>query len=352
MEKQYHAIGLMSGTSLDGLDIAFCNISGNEDRWNYRIIEAATFPYPDEWKKRLSVADSGTAAELAQLDVDYGTYCGGLARTFILEHGIHPDFIASHGHTIYHQPEKRLTLQIGKGSAIAAASGLPVVNDFRSLDVALGGQGAPLVPIGDRLLFGEYNYCLNLGGFGNISFEAGGERVAYDICPVNIILNLLSSGEGQPYDKDGEMARSGKADDRLLEQLNSVSYYSRIFPKSLGKEWVEREILPILGSSGLGVRDLMATLCEHIALQVALAASHNDKSSILVTGGGAFNGYLMERIRAATTKEIIIPDPLTVNFKEALVFALLGVLRIRGENNCLRSVTGAEKDNCGGTIWL
>jgi anhydro-N-acetylmuramic acid kinase len=352
MDNHYQVLGLMSGTSLDGLDIALCDMHEDEGRWSYRIMEAVTFPYPDAWKDRLSHTDSGTAAELAQLDVDYGTYCGGLAKAFILEHGIHADFISSHGHTIFHQPEKKLTLQIGKGSAIAAASGLPVVNDFRSLDVALGGQGAPLVPIGDRLLFGKYDYCLNLGGFGNISFESGGDRVAYDICPVNIVLNQLSAREGLPFDNDGRIARSGKTDDMLLERMNSLSYYNSPFPKSLGREWVEREFLPIIGSSRLSTRDFMSTVCDHIALQVARAASHEGMSSILVTGGGAFNSYLMERIRAATTKEIIIPDPLTVNFKEALVFAFLGVLRIRGENNCLRSVTGAEKDNCGGSIWV
>jgi anhydro-N-acetylmuramic acid kinase len=352
MNKHYQVIGLMSGTSLDGLDIAFCDIYEDEGNWGFRIIAAETLPYPDGWKERLSRADSVTAEELAQLDVDYGTYSGRLAKAFILKYGIQPDFIASHGHTIFHQPEKKLTLQIGKGSAIAVASGLPVVNDFRSLDVALGGQGAPLVPIGDRLLFGEYDYCLNLGGFGNISFERDGERAAYDICPVNIVLNQLSAREGRPFDNGGGMARSGKADTRLLERLNSSDYYNKPYPKSLGREWVEREFLPVIESSELNTRDIMATLCDHIALQVARAASHNDKSSILVTGGGAFNGYLMDRIRAATEKEIMIPDPLTVNFKEALVFALLGVLRIRGENNCLRSVTGAEKDNCGGSIWV
>ena len=351
MTKNYHVIGLMSGTSLDGLDIACCDFSEEAGKWSYKINVAETLPYPQAWIDRLSGAESGTAPDLARLDVDFGHYCGDAVKTFIQRNSIHPDFIASHGHTIFHDPSRKLTLQIGKGAAIAAETGLTVINDFRSLDVALGGQGAPLVPIGDRLLFGAYDYCLNLGGFGNISFEREGERVAWDICPVNIVLNYLSRKKGKPYDPDGQMARSGKPDKSLLERLDSIEYYKKPFPKSLGKEWLIREFLPLIENSHAEVNDLLSTVCEHIAGQVAAATSHENKASILVTGGGALNAFLVESIRKATQKQVIIPDILTVNFKEALIFAFLGVLRLRGENNCLRTVTGAMKDNCGGAVW-
>lgn len=342
----------MSGTSLDGLDIAYCQFERSGTKWSFRIHCAETVPYSEEWRTRLSNLEKGSALDLATTDTEYGHLAGSLTRTFIDKHNIFPDFIASHGHTVFHQPEKRITWQIGKGSSIAAETGLPVVCDFRSLDVALGGQGAPLVPIGDRLLFGEYDYCLNLGGFANISHEKDGERIAYDICPVNIVLNHLAGKTGKAFDPSGQMARSGDLSPALFDELNRLSYYGKLPPKSLGKEWVLSHIFPVLENAPIQINDQMNTFCEHIAAQVAKSTAGQGKGKMLITGGGAFNGYLVERIKELSGNEIILPDENTINFKEALIFAFLGVLRWREETNCLRSVTGAGKDTSGGAIYF
>ena len=206
IKDHYKVIGLMSGTSLDGADIAYCTFRLINNKWNYELLQVETIPYSQEWRSRLSSVEKGSALDLAITDSDYGCYLGQLTRNFIVTHELTPDFISSHGHTIFHQPEKKLTLQIGKGSAIVAETGHPVICDFRSLDVNLGGQGAPLVPIGDRLLFNDFDFCLNLGGFANISFEKEEKRIAFDICPVNIVLNYLAGRVGKPYDPSGEMA--------------------------------------------------------------------------------------------------------------------------------------------------
>ena len=341
----------MSGTSLDGVDIACCTFDNDENRWRYRIEYAETIPYSTQWKKLLAGVESGSALDLATTDTGYGQLLGRLTREFISKYSIQPDFIASHGHTIFHQPENQLTYQIGNGAAIAAETGLPVVCDFRSHDVALGGQGAPLVPIGDKLLFGDAGFCLNIGGFANISFDKDGSRIAYDVCPANIVLNHLAGLAGQEYDADGRMAAAGNVITPLLETLNNLPYYGIAFPKSLGKEWVIAQIHPLLEGSGYHVNDLLATFCEHIAIQVAKAAKSGKDTKLFITGGGAFNGYLTGRIRHHAVPDVVIPDPLTVNFKEALIFAFLGVLRMRNEVNSLRSVTGAIKDSSGGAIY-
>ncbi|NQV03341.1 MAG: anhydro-N-acetylmuramic acid kinase, partial [Bacteroidia bacterium] len=265
--------------------------------------------------------------------------------------------------------------QIGKGAAIAAETGLPVVCDFRSTDVALGGQGAPLVPIGDQLLFTDYHYCLNLGGFANISFVQEGKRIAYDICPANMVLNTLANQAGQAFDDNGNMARSGKILPGLLESLNHLSYYHQPAPKSLGKEWVESTINPLLDPliqhpatlslrgaeaarepkqerRGNKIQDLLHTFCEHIAIQAGNNTGINRVDKLLITGGGAMNSYLVERIRHYAAPQIILPDLQTIHFKEALIFAFLGLLRWRNEINILSSVTGAKRDSVGGAIYL
>jgi anhydro-N-acetylmuramic acid kinase len=350
-EISYKVTGLMSGTSLDGVDIAFCTFNFREGKWKYTIAKAETIPYSNEWKKRLSELENHNALEFAAADAEYGHYLGKITHAFHQKYKLIPNFIASHGHTIFHQPVSKLTAQIGKGSAIAAETGFPVVCDFRSTDVALGGQGAPLVPVGDRLLFAQYTYCLNLGGFANISYEESGSRIAFDICPANIVLNYLTGFLDKDYDENGSLASSGNPAPALLEALNNLEFYHRPPPKSLGKEWVISEIHPLLKHSGIPVSDKLSTCVEHIAIQVAGALTPSPSSTLLVTGGGAFNGFLIERIRALTGVELVVPDPLTINFKEALIFAFLGVLRWRGEINCLKSCTGASHDNVGGAIY-
>ena len=341
----------MSGTSLDGVDLAFCSFDRKNDQWCYKITETETVQYPKEWKNRLSDLENGNALTFAQTDIDYGHYLGMICQAFLLRHDLHPDFIASHGHTIFHVPANRMTYQIGKGALIAAGAGYPVISDFRSLDVALGGQGAPLVPIGDRLLFGNFDYCLNLGGFGNISYEFENRRIAFDVCPVNIALNHYAKLAGYEYDNDGEMAGTGKLNSGLINSLNQLSYYHKSPPKSLGKEWVLAEFLPVLENFNLPVPDILKTVCEHISTQIAKVIPHDSKKKMLVTGGGAFNGYLIDNIREKAGVQVILPDPLTINYKEALIFAFLGVLRWRNEPNCLKTVTGASKDNIGGSIF-
>jgi anhydro-N-acetylmuramic acid kinase len=275
-----------------------------------------------------------------------------MVNRFRQEHPGPCDAVASHGHTIFHQPQLMLTTQIGDGDAIAAETGLPVVFNFRNLDVALGGQGAPLVPIGDRLLFGQYDACLNLGGFSNISYEEpSGSRVAFDVCPCNMALNHLSRMEGLAFDKNGQLARSGTVDKALLAKMNALDYYRRPMPKSLGKEWFVSNFLPLFSSGTYDARTLLRTTVEHIAEQITWAIKGHSISTMLVTGGGAKNKFLLARLQAMIPGcRITVPADDIIDYKEAIIFALLGYLRLQKQNNCLGSVTGARHDNCGGDI--
>ena len=350
---KYNVIGLMSGTSLDGLDIAFCRFSVDNNQWKYELLNCQTIAYPEHWKQKLLSLETADAQTFEQTNVDYGHYLGGLVSDFIVRHSIKADFVASHGHTIFHQPEKKLTVQIGAGSAISSRSNLPVVCDFRTLDVALGGQGAPLVPIGDKLLFAEYDFCLNLGGFANVSYEHKGERIAYDICPVNIVMNAIAEKQGKPFDDSGNMAKEGMLSGYLLNEFNQIGFYKMIMdsPKSLGKEWVIKNINPLIEQYEISDEDLLRTFCEHIAFQIGKSLKSKPKGKILVSGGGVYNHFLMECIKQNTEHELVILDKNTIEYKEALIFAFLGVLRMRNEVNCLKSVTGAQRDSCGGAIY-
>lgn len=350
--KEYNVIGLMSGTSLDGLDIVLCNFRKLPDRWSYKIIRKKTIPYPADWKTRLLRANNLSGLDLVILDKEYGEYLGELVVNFIEEQTANVDFIASHGHTVYHQPEKRLTLQIGSGAALAAITGLKIISDFRTVDVALGGQGAPLVPMGDELLFSEYDYCLNLGGIGNISFRIAGERIAFDICPVNMAINTLMQKVNQDIDTNGEKGRSGSIIPEILIKLNALDYYKLEGPRSLGIEWFESAFLPIIEKEDCSLIDLLRTAYEHIAVQIGNVIKGSEKHTVLVTGGGAHNTFLVERIRQNSPVQFIIPDDEIIDYKESLIFAFLGVLRDRNEINCFASVTGASRDNIGGTIYV
>jgi anhydro-N-acetylmuramic acid kinase len=351
--QTYNVIGLMSGTSLDGLDIAFCRFTVDKSIWQYEIINAETKPYSDEWKRTLLSLEKADANSFQQVNVDFGVYCGRAVSDFIVKYGIKADFVSSHGHTIFHQPEKKLTVQVGSGSAIASSCKMPVICDFRSLDVALGGQGAPLVPIGDKLLFSNFDFCLNLGGFANISYEHQNKRIAFDICPVNIVMNEICEKIGKPFDDKGEIASSGMISPFLLNEFNQLLFYKLPVnvPKSLGKEWVINNINPILNEFEIETNDLLRTFCEHVAMQISKVIPGKSGSRLLITGGGAYNYFLVNRIKELTSAEIVIPDSKTIEFKEALIFAFLGVLRMRNEINCLKSVTGAREDNCGGAVY-
>ncbi len=263
-----------------------------------------------------------------------------------------PDAICSHGHTIKHEPENGFTFQIGNLPALASNLGHTVVCDFRVQDVEMGGQGAPLVPVGDELLFGSYDYCLNLGGFANISTKPNGERVAYDICAVNTVLNFLSQKTGVPYDRDGEIAASGELNEKLLEELEKLPFYGLRPPKSLGIEWVSKYIFPLLERYENSIPSLLRTYTEHAAEMIANELRDSSEEKVLVTGGGAFNDFLIKEIQRRTKTEIVIPSAEVVNYKEALIFAFLGVLKLRGENNVMSSVTGASKDHSSGVIFF
>ncbi|MCQ2260243.1 MAG: anhydro-N-acetylmuramic acid kinase [Bacteroidales bacterium] len=345
-----YILGIMSGTSLDGLDIAYCDIQDN----GFELLAAETYPYSETWTKCLSSLENASAYEYAVIDMKLGHYIGQAVNLFRSDHPGPVDLIASHGHTIFHQPHLGLTTQIGDGDAIAAETELPVVFNFRKLDVALGGQGAPLVPIGDRLLFSRYGACLNLGGIANISYELNTPkpvREAYDICPCNMALNHLARLEGKAYDKDGILARSGKVLPDLLDKMDDLDYYRQPLPKSLGKEWFVENFLPLINSQERSRRDLLCTTVEHIASQIANAVKGHSVANMLVTGGGAKNRYLIARLQAMLPAcKITVPSDLIIDYKEAIIFALLGYLRVQHRANCLSSVTGAYMDNCGGDI--
>lgn len=350
--KKYHIIGIMSGTSLDGVDLAHCTFKESTDGFSFKINACHTFPYPEYWTRRLQTLPLATAHEYAETHVEYGRYLGSLTLDFLKDHKLETDFVSSHGHTVFHNPARHYTSQIGEGAAIAAGCRLPVVCDFRTGDVAAGGQGAPLVPIGDELLFKHFDYCLNLGGFGNISMHENGNRIAFDISPVNIILNHLASLKGKPFDKNGEIALSGFIHEELLHTLNSLGYYQVAPPKSLGREWVEKEVLPLFTYYNVSAEDAARTFCEHIALQVARCVDNDPEKQMLATGGGTYNTFLMQRIAAQTAVKLVIPEPEIINYKEALIFAFLGLLRMQEKPNCLASVTGASKNISGGAVYL
>ena len=346
--KTYFAIGLMSGTSLDGLDICYAKFQ-NITNWEFEILKTETIPYSLEWKNRLQNAILLSAEDLLALDKEYGFYLGEKTQEFISKNNITDlDFIASHGHTVFHQPQRKFTLQIGDGRAIKLTTKKPVIYDFRSQDVLMGGNGAPLVPIGDELLFSQYDACLNLGGFSNISLQKNHQRIAFDISPVNVVLNYFAEKLGKNYDENGDFARNGAINFKILEQLNALTFYQKSAPKSLGVEFVNSEIFPLLKDEI--PENIIATFTEHIAEQIAKVFNDNQLKTVLVTGGGTFNTYLLEKIREKSQTELIVPDENIINFKEALIFAFMGVLRLRNEVNVLCSATGSSENHCSGIL--
>ncbi len=351
-KKTYNVIGVMSGTSLDGIDLAHIHFSIIDSKWSFEIHEAETVPYDSNWVNTLKKAVDFSEAELKKLNADYTVLLANVIKTFIERHHLENlDAVCSHGHTILHQPQNGFTLQIGNLPEIAELIGQTVVCDFRVQDVELGGQGAPLVPIGDRILFSDYDYCLNLGGFSNVSFEQDGKRIAFDISPVNTVLNFYANKLGLDYDDKGRIARLGKLDFDLQDALDKLDYYQKPFPKSLGFEFVKEIVLPLIEWHPIPTEDKMKTFIEHITFQMAVALPQK-KGRLLATGGGAYNDYLIERMQSwLPDMEIIIPDKKTLEFKEALIFALLGVLKLRNEINVLSSVTGAKHDHSSGKVF-
>lgn len=353
MQKDsYFVLGIMSGTSLDGVDIAYVNLIKKGENWQYTIFESETIPYEKKWVKILHEAIDFSKLELEKINEEYTLLLGSIIREFIEKYKIENlDAVCSHGHTILHQPQNGFTLQIGNLPIIAEILNQIVVCDFRVQDVELKGQGAPLVPVGDKMLFSNYDYCLNLGGFSNISFDVNGKRIAYDISAVNTVLNFYAEKLGFLYDDEGKLAESGNLNEDLFNELNQLAYYSESYPKSLGKEYVNQILFPILQSYNLVPKDVLRTFTEHIVFQIVKNVREN--SNVLITGGGAYNSFLIRNLQKnKPTVNWVVPEDKVIQFKEALLFAFLGVLKLRNEVNVLASVTGALHDHSSGRIWL
>ena len=347
----------MSGTSLDGLDLAYCHIWEKNGTWEFEIKNTKSVSYDAEMLNTLKDAIGLSAEKLIKLHNTYGTWLGEQALQFIDEDKLDVDYIASHGHTTHHRPEMGLTFQVGSGQHIANTSGHKVICDFRTNDLALGGQGAPLVPIGDRIFFNEYDFCLNLGGISNISFDVKGKRIAYDIGLANMILNYITRKVNLEYDDEGKLARSGKLNEGMLKGLNDLQYYLLPHPKSIGYEWFLDEVVPIVEETDDSIENLLHTsihhICDKIAQQIKLN-TNSKKQSLLVSGGGALNTFFIETLqqKLGETTKVILPEKIIIEFKEALVFALMSVLRVEQQTNVLSSVTGAKKDSSSGVVYL
>ena len=355
----YYVIGTMSGSSMDGLDIVYTKFEEKGGKWNYEILQFDCIPFSNEWTKKLLHITDISAKELIKTHVDFGHWMGNEIKNFIDKHHLHHKvhLIASHGHTVFHEPELHYTFQMGDGAAIAAINKLPVVCELRNMDIALGGQGAPIVPIGEKLLWNEYEYFLNIGGIANISFAENEQHIAFDICAANRVLNLLSNELGMAYDANGAEANKGKLNEDLLYELNDLDYYKKSFPKSLSNEFGVNEVYQIIQKYSINVGDKLNTYCHHIAQQVAKVCIKDsmETKQMLVSGGGAFNTFLMSCLKEKLAKnniEIIFPTDELIQYKEALIMGLIGVLRWREQHNVLHSVTGASSSSVGGALWM
>lgn len=376
----YRVIGIMSGSSLDGLDIAFTEFVETGGKWTFEIPAAECIAYSSGWKSKLATATTLSALDYQLLHSEYGHFIGKQINEFIERHNLHHKvhLIASHGHTSFHLPEKKVTAQLGDGAAIAAETALNVVSDLRALDVALGGQGAPIVPIGEKLLFGGFDYFLNIGGIANVSIanrvvqpsatasddeaalSVSPGYIAFDVCAANRVLNMLAADKGLDYDNEGRLAAAGNINETLLNQLNRLDYYGKAYPKSLANGFGTDSVYPMIKNSGITTEDALSTYVEHIAEQVSNVIAKEKPSTakqkkMLVTGGGALNTFLIERMKSLLAElniEVVIPDEKLVQYKEAVIMGLIGVLRWREEANVLPSVTGASRESIGGALWL
>jgi len=343
--KEYNAIGIMSGTSCDGLDLAFCRFAFESGNWSFQLKDSKMVEYSNEWKYKLRNAHTLNEQVIEALSIEFGQFIGQETCQFIQERKLNNvDFVASHGHTVFHQPENGFTLQIGNGKAIKNRLNLPVINDFRTADVRAGGQGAPLVPIGDELLFSDYDFCVNIGGIANVSYQQNGVRKAQDICIANMALNPLALEMGHEFDDKGNLAKQGVVNPQLLWKLQELDFEG----KSLGNEQYQGFLLPIVEKSNSIAETKLATLTEYIAQ--CIASFLTPKSKVLITGGGAYNEFLISKIKTYSQATIVSANKELIEFKEALIFAFLGVLKMESIPNCLSSVTGAKKDVVGGVL--
>ncbi|HEV8082193.1 MAG TPA: anhydro-N-acetylmuramic acid kinase [Chitinophagaceae bacterium] len=356
----YKVIGLMSGSSLDGLDIVFTELQETGGKWNYEIINSICMEYDETWQKKLKGAIDLQAVDYLLLHTEYGKFIGEKIKEFIGENNLQHkvNLVSSHGHTTFHLPEKKMTHQLGEGAAIASETNLPVISDLRSMDIAFGGQGAPIVPIGEKLLFTDYNYFLNIGGIANLSIHNENTVIAFDVCAANRVLNMLAEEKGLPYDDEGKISAKGNINNALLEKINSLEYFKLPYPKSLANSFGTDVIFPIIKSFEINTEDALSTFTEHICIQIKNSLKpfkQNERQKLFITGGGAFNTFLIKRLNhhlEETNFEIHIPEENVVKYKEALIMALLGILRWREQYTVLASVTGASRNSVGGAIWL
>jgi anhydro-N-acetylmuramic acid kinase len=350
-KDHYYVVGVMSGTSLDGLDLALVEFFLNRDNWEYRYLATTTSPYSNSWHEKLSKARFLDTESLCLLDRDYTDYLANQIQFFMNQNIEYPvDLVCSHGHTVHHQPEKGITVQIGNQSHLSSLLKTTVVCDFREQDVALGGQGAPLVPGGEFYLFQDYAACVNLGGFANISLLGEARLIAFDIAAANLVFNAYAQRQNLSYDAGGVIASKGVLIQSLFEELNGLSYYKLPFPKSLGVEWIGEQLEPILASyESETTENLMHTYSVHLATQILKVLPNSGK--ILFTGGGAHNTFLMDQIKKMSKAQICIPDRVMIDYKEAMVFGFLGLLKYLGKDNCFSSVTGCHHDHSSGVIF-
>lgn len=341
----------MSGTSLDGLDICFVSFK-KSNYSKYNIINSKTYRYNEKWIEKLKKSIFLNKQELKKIDIEYGTLISNYLKEFISEFSIDKiDLISSHGHTVFHEPNKGKTLQIGDGKTINKIIKTDVVCDFRTQDVKYKGQGAPLVPIGDLDLFSNYKFCLNLGGFSNVSIKDNNKIKAFDICPVNTVLNHYSKKMGYTFDQDGVLSKKGTVNLDLLNQLNQMSFYNKLGPKSLGIEFVKSKVIPLIDSHILNPKDILRTYIEHISDQISKSIGRYFNDRILISGGGTYNNTLIDSIKTKVKSKVIVPDSQIIDYKEALIFAYMGLLKSKEKINCLKSVTGAIKDHSSGKIF-
>ncbi len=340
----------MSGSSLDGIDLVYSEFF-YDTKWHYNIIAAETYAYSEEWIITLTQMPNQTGSKLIEADINYGKYLGNLINEFISINNLKPNIISSHGHTVFHNPDLGYTFQLGNGQTIATTTGIKTICDFRIGDIQLGGQGAPLVPIGDSLLFSEYDFCINIGGIANISFNDNNQRIAFDICPANQLLNHLSRQIGKPYDENGNLAQLGKMDNQLFTSLNNHPYYLLPHPKSMSNQLVTDTFIKMIDESEANLEDKLYTVCKHIAFQIKNATKKYKGNKLLITGGGAHNNFLMTAISNELQIDIPLTDRIIIDFKEALIFAFMGVLRLENKVNCLASATGAIRNSSTGVIF-
>ena len=360
----FSVVGLMSGSSLDGADLAWCTFQFAEDDpaklVSWTLHRGVTIPYDEGWQQRLRNAPALSGRGLWLLHTELGLHYGHMLRTFVDELPEKVDFIASHGHTVFHYPDQHTTTQIGDGAAIAAVLNMPVIDQFRTQDMALGGQGAPLAPLADRYFFPEYFACLNLGGISNISIKTDRGYVAFDVGGANQVLDAMMQEIGKDYDENGQLARTGQLIPALKQAADALSFHAQQPPKSLGNDWVRERLLPLFKDQQYALEDRLHTYCHHVAGQIAaslhqVAKNENieltDQQQLLVAGGGGFNGFLCECIAAVIQPvqlEIAAPD--IIAFKEAALMALAGALRWQQQPNVIPSVTGASRAAVGGAI--